>query len=142
MSSEREYPDKYGISEFLWKIHPGQGCYASALYITIWGTCEELFSLTISKILCMRPNSLGLGVPYLKHLLGVVGFSRMFSLMDWYFMGRHMRHQEYLLPMGLHHEIQYLSTTKVHQVMGKLLWYGGNFSSFMQLYHSPAEFCL
>ena len=38
----------------------------------------------------MQPNFSGSEVPYLKQLLGVVGVSRMFSLLDRYFMGRHI----------------------------------------------------
>ena len=77
-----------------WKIHPNRGCSAAALYIPMWVPCEDLFFLTISKILCMWPNSSGLGVTYMKQFLGVVGISIMFSLLDCHYMDRHMYHQE------------------------------------------------
>ena len=81
----------------------------------------------------MRPNSSGLGVTYLKQLLGVVGVSGMLSLMYRYCLDTYMCRQEYLLPVGLHQNLQYLSTTEGHQVIGKLFRYGVTFSSFLKL---------
>ena len=43
----REYPDKYGISDFLCKINPSKGWCATALYIPMWGPCEDVFFLTV-----------------------------------------------------------------------------------------------
>ena len=43
----REYPDKYGISDFLWKIHPNRGCCDADLCIPMWGPFEDVFYLTI-----------------------------------------------------------------------------------------------
>ena len=100
--------------------------------------CCEVFVKTyfpwlFSGILCMRPNSEGSGIPYMNQLLGIVGVSIMFSLLDRYFMDIHIFRQEYLLPVGLHRKLWYLSTNKGHKLMGNLLWFCGTFSSFLKL---------
>ena len=53
----RESPDKYGISDFWWRIHPSKEYCTAALYITMCGTCEDLFYFTISRILCNQLDS-------------------------------------------------------------------------------------
>ena len=56
----------------------------------------------------------------------------MFPLIDQYCLGRHMFRQEFLLPVVLHWKLQYLSTKKGYQVMGKILHSSGTFSSLLQ----------
>ena len=65
-----EYPDKYGISDFLWNIHTIKVCCDTALYIPMCVLCEDVFSLTIFRILCKQPDSLGSEVTYLKIVVG------------------------------------------------------------------------
>ena len=43
----REYSDKYGILDLLWKIHPNRGRRAAALYIPMWRPYKDIFYLTI-----------------------------------------------------------------------------------------------
>ena len=120
------YSDKYWISDFWWKIHHNRGCCSADLYIPMWGPCEYAFPWLFYKILCLRPNSSGLEVPYLKQLLGVVGVMIFVLLMDWYCMCIHMCCQEYILPVGFHRKLWYLNTTEGHQIVVKLLRSGGN----------------
>ena len=129
----RYYPDMYGFSYFWWKIHPIKGWCASYVRIMMQSTCEDIFPLLFSIILYMQPNSSGSGVINLKQLLGIVCVSIMFSIMDWYCLGIQLCRQELILHMGLHQKLWYISTTKCHEVMGKLLWSGCTFSSFLLL---------
>ena len=43
----QDYPDRYVISDFWWKIQPSRWWYAAGLYIMMWGICEDIISLTI-----------------------------------------------------------------------------------------------
>ena len=80
----------------------------------------------------MRISSSGSVFPLLKPLVVVLGVLRVFLLLGIYHLYRHKCHQEWILPVGLHLNIQYLGTIRGNQVIGKILRSGVTFSYFLQ----------
>ena len=122
-----DYPDRYGITDFWWKIHPSKGCCAATLYIHMWGPCEDVFSLTSYQ------NSL-----YAAKTIRVEGSlpetfgAHCRRLRNIFTDGSVLSEQTYVpsriaSTCGPSPKDVILSTIGGHQVMGKLLWSGGNF---------------
>ena len=43
----KEYPDKYEISDFWWKIHRRKGFSTADSYIPMYGSFEDIFYFSI-----------------------------------------------------------------------------------------------
>ena len=60
----------------------------------------------------MQPSPSRLVVPSLKPLVVIVGVLRMFLILDLYHLDRNKFHQECIIPVGLHLNLQYPSTIR------------------------------